>query len=76
MTDTNSDDCPNCGQTADYVTDTRPFEKHYIYCNECGLIISPKLEYMTLKELNEERSDLELPLLKKLPKQRKYDKFF
>ena len=80
MTDTSSDECPNCGEEADYVTDTKPFERHYIYCNHCGLTVSPKLTYIrSLKELNEIRKDLEdddFPPLKKLPKQKNYEEIF
>lgn len=61
--------CPNCGKEADLYTDHKPFDYSSIQCLHCGLIISPKIKYQSLEELNESRADLDLDPLKKLPKQ-------
>lgn len=65
-----SEDCPNCGKSADYSVESRPFEMHFITCYHCGLIVSPKIQYMDLEELNYHRKDVGKKSLKKLPKQR------
>lgn len=68
----NSIECPNCGSaTADLYQDYKPFDYINIQCLECGLIISPSVDYMTLKNLNDIRRDMGLPLIKKKPKQNK-----
>ena len=62
--------CPNCGdEDAELYTDRKPFDYIYIQCLECGLVISPKLEYMDLDELNQSRLDAEKSLVNKLPNQ-------
>jgi len=71
MTSIDTRPCPNCLEPADFMIETRPFEREYIQCNYCGLAIYPKIRYMSLKELNEIRKDSEMTMLKKLPKQNK-----
>lgn len=52
--------CPNCGREADRYTDYKPFDYTTITCIHCGLKITPKIEYMTLKELNQQRLDCDM----------------
>lgn len=68
--------CPNCGKSCDEYTDWKPFSYSSMQCNHCGLVISPKVEYMDLEELNLSREDAnenkfgrKFKMLKKLPKQ-------
>jgi len=61
--------CPNCGADAYLYTDWKPFDYTSITCNDCGLMINPKVEYMSLEELNEARENEDLEPLEKLPKQ-------
>jgi transposase len=63
--------CPNCGGDAEIYTDWKPFDYSSITCYHCGLQIYPKISYMTLKELNEQRRNWDLPILRKKPKQEK-----
>lgn len=53
-------DCPNCGNSADFHDYTKPFDYSTISCLHCGLIIEPKIRYLTLKELNQLRLDAEM----------------
>lgn len=66
-----STECPNCGKECDMYQDRKPFDYISHYCLNCGLLISPVVSYMTLKEINSYRFDSGLPLLKKKPKQNK-----
>lgn len=61
--------CPNCNSNADAYTDHKPFEHTLIECYDCGLVITPKIDYMDLGELNEFRQDMDLEPLQRLPKQ-------
>lgn len=63
--------CPNCGKSANENTDTKPFAYTSIQCLECGLLIQPTLDYLSLEELNECRSNSELGPLQVLPNQDK-----
>lgn len=64
--------CPNCNSfNCDQYSDYKPFSYTTISCLDCGLIINPKVEYRTLKEINQIRRDSEMKLLKKKPKQNK-----
>ena len=63
--------CPNCGGDADLYTDWNPFDYTAITCYDCGLKIHPAIDYMTLEELNEYRTDMDLEPLKQLPEQDK-----
>ena len=63
--------CPNCDNEADLYTDYKPYEHSIIQCSSCGLVISPKVEYMDLDELNLHREGLDLDKLTKLPPQNK-----
>lgn len=63
--------CPNCGNSADLYNDWKPFDYSIITCPHCGLHIHPKLDYMTLKELNEYRRENGMELLRKKPVQDK-----
>ena len=62
--------CPNCDNEADLYTDSKPYEYSIIQCNSCGLVISPKVEYMDLDELNANRQDSNMDKLDKLPEQK------
>ena len=64
-----SDKCPNCGNQADVYTDYKPISYTSYTCLYCGLMIDPILKYMSLKTLNEYRQDMELPRIRKKPKQ-------
>lgn len=57
--------CPNCGKEADMYADNKPFSYEVITCLHCGLVISPKIEYMTLKELNQQRLDNGMPKIER-----------
>jgi len=62
--------CPNCGASCDEYTDWKPFNYTSIKCLECGFMVNPVIEYMSLEELNIERENYDdLKPLKKLPKQ-------
>ena len=61
--------CPNCGGSADLYTDYKPFDYSSIQCPHCGLLIYPKISYMTLKNLNDYRRDYNMTLLRKKPNQ-------
>jgi len=61
--------CPNCNEPADIYTEWEPYDYIEIWCPYCGFHSYPKIEYMTLEELNTYRMDNNLPRLKKLPKQ-------
>lgn len=67
----NETECPNCGNNADEYTDWKPFNYTSIQCLHCGLLISPQISYLTLKDLNNLRKDSELKLLRKKPEQNK-----
>jgi len=65
------DQCPNCDNTfADYYEEEDdPFPYIQISCNECGLYITPDVQFMSLDEVNEERIDFCLsPLTELKPK--------
>jgi len=64
-----STNCPNCGNSADEYNDWKPFNYTSIQCDHCGLLITPTLSYLTLKDLNERRRENGLPMLRKKPKQ-------
>lgn len=65
-------ECPNCGASCDIYTDRKPFDYVSITCYNCGLMIGPKITYMTLEELNEARKDAyDLDPLETLPEQDK-----
>lgn len=64
-------ECPNCGAEANLYEDRKPFDYIVISCDECGLVISPQIQYLTLKELNEKREEQDLPKLRKKPQQNK-----
>lgn len=61
--------CPNCGGNADLYSDSKPFDYISISCLECGLIIDPKVSYLTLEDLNDAREGLGLEPLIELPEQ-------
>lgn len=61
--------CPNCGKNAEGYTDWKPFDSTSIYCNYCGLEVFPTIRYSNLEELNDNRHQVGLKPLKKLPKQ-------
>lgn len=63
--------CPNCGGDAELYSDYKPFDYSSITCCHCGLMIYPVIKYMTLKGLNEERTAMGLPKLKRKPVQSK-----
>ena len=63
--------CPNCNEDAEKYTDWKPFDYIRISCLNCGLVIFPKAEYLSLKQLNKERKDNNLEPLKKKPIQNK-----
>jgi hypothetical protein len=73
-------ECPNCGSNkCNYWTDRKPFDMAGYDCPDCGLTISPYIQYRSLDELNEYRQELTnyddddneipFPILTKLPKQ-------
>ena len=64
-------ECPCCEENADISIETRPFNREYIYCYNCGLVIYPSFSFMKLDEINEYRKDMGMSKLKKL-KKRKY----
>lgn len=64
-----SEICPNCGNEAEVYTDWKPFSYSSYTCMHCGLMIYPKMEYMTLDDLNELREENELDPLSELPEQ-------
>ena len=64
-------DCPNCGNSADLYNDWKPFDYYIITCPYCGIHIHPKVDYMTLNELNEYRRHNGMTLLRKKPVQDK-----
>ena len=65
-------DCPNCySDTCKLYSESKPYEYSVIQCSNCGLTIEPKVEYMSLIELNYFREDLDLDKLTKLPPQNK-----
>ena len=59
--------CPNCNKTAISQNDNGLVA---IYCLHCGLEVVPKLTYLSLRELNEQRIDAKLKPLLRLPKQK------
>lgn len=59
--------CPNCGEDARIYTDWKPFDYSSISCIHCGLEINPKIEYLDLIDLNNERKEWDMPELEKLP---------
>lgn len=70
------DTCPNCGSSVNAYTDWKPFSYTTLECNRCGLLIYPKVNYMSLEELNSAREQSnengfgrKLRMLKRLPKQ-------
>lgn len=61
--------CPNCGKEADLYSDWKPVEYSRLQCYECGLLIQPKVEYLTLEQLNLDRKSAGLEPLQSLPPQ-------
>lgn len=60
-------ECPNCGENCDMYTDYKPFDYVSLQCYHCGLLITPQITYMTLKNLNSYRKDNNLSQLRKKP---------
>ena len=58
--------CPNCGNEASVIVHTTKsdivFELEHttIRCPHCGLTITPRIDYMPLKELNQLRLDCDM----------------
>ncbi len=50
--------CPNCGsEDLNLVIDTRPFERTWGLCHECGFQMYPKYSQMALDLLNDYRKE-------------------
>lgn len=66
---TSNSQCPACGSMEyQYYCDWKPFDYISGECLNCGFVMYPKFEQMTLEELNEQRVDQELEPLEELPK--------
>lgn len=61
--------CPNCESSCSRYSDHKPFSYEILSCINCGFTTSIKIEYMDLEELNFQRAECDIPLLKTLPKQ-------
>lgn len=59
--------CPNCGEEASRYSDYKPFDLVSLDCAYCGFYTSTTVEQLSLEELNDLRSDMDLKPLKKLP---------
>jgi len=61
--------CPNCQLDCSVSEDHKPFPCVHIECYECGFVVFTSDKYLTLKELNEKREEIDLNPLTKLPNQ-------
>jgi len=54
------DCCPNCLKfTFEVTRETRDLTGNTGYCFNCGLVIEPEISFMSLKELNEMRMEMD-----------------
>jgi len=57
--------CPVCGKPMSFNSDWKPVDTLYGLCLNCGLNIFTNIEQASLKEVNEQRAENDLPPLKK-----------
>ena len=64
-------ECPNCSKAMNTCQEYRPIEYSTSDCIHCGFYVVARSGFMSLKDLNENRSHFDEKPLKELPKKDK-----
>lgn len=65
-------ECPNCGEQMETYSDWKPYHMYSHDCLHCGWSAYMKTHFLSLKEVNNMRADLDMKPIKKLT-EKKFD---